>query len=104
MKIVLSIWMFYKKLIIPAISLSALIAVLVFLNATIFSFKWFGIAYMLVTPMFHYYIYEIRNPNEYYFYYNMGINKLVLWMSTLILSLLIGLMVRIIWAICMLTA
>lgn len=77
-------------------SLSALIGVYGFLSTTVFPFKWFGISYMLVTPMFHYYIYEIRNPNEYYFYYNMGINKLVLWVSTLIFSLLIGLIVRII--------
>ena len=93
MKIVSSIWMFYKKLIIPALSMSLLIGILIFIftNSFSVSFKLTGISYLFFTPMFHYFIYEIRNPNEYYFYYNMGINKPVLWLSTLILSSLIGL-------------
>ena len=92
MKIVIIIWMFYKKLIIPGFSMSIVIESLPYLNTGSFSFKWLGISYMILTPMFQYYIYEIRNPDEYYFYYNMGINKLILWMSTVILSFLIGLM------------
>lgn len=91
MKIVIIIWMFYKKLIIPGFSTSIVIEALPYLSTGSLSFKWLGISYMILTPMFQYYIYEIRNPDEYYFYYNMGINKLILWMSTVILSFLIGL-------------
>jgi len=96
MRIVKSFWMFYKKLVIPALSMSAAIASIAFFNSCSFSFKWFGISYLIVTPLFQYYIYEIRNPNEYYFYYNMGMSKPILWLATLIFSLFIGLIIRLI--------
>jgi hypothetical protein len=76
--------------------MSAAIASMAFINSGNFSFKWFGISYMIVVPVFHYYIYEIRNSNEYYFYYNMGISKPLLWSSTLIFSSLIGLIISLI--------
>jgi len=96
MRIVRSFWMFYKKLVIPALSMSAAIASMAFINSGNFSFKWFGISYIIVVPMFQYYIYETRNPNEYYFYYNMGISKPILWLATLTFSSLIGLIISLI--------
>jgi hypothetical protein len=96
MRIVKSFWMFYKKLVIPALSMSAAIASFSFANSGNFSFKWFGISYIIVVPMFQYYIYETRNPNEYYFYYNMGLSKPLLWLATLIFSSLIGLIISLI--------
>ena len=96
MRIVKSFWMFYKKLVIPALAMSAAIASIVFFSSETSSFKWFGISYMIVTPMFQYYIYENRNPNEYYFYYNMGLSKPLLWLATLIFSSLIGLIISLI--------
>jgi hypothetical protein len=50
-----------------------------------------GIVYICLTPVFQYFIYEIRNPEEYYFYYNMGLSKLFLWVYSLIISTVIGL-------------
>ncbi|HZK95867.1 MAG TPA: hypothetical protein VFC67_16830 [Prolixibacteraceae bacterium] len=88
--------MFYKKLVIPALSMSAAIASIAFFNSGGFSFKWFGISYLIVTPLFQYYIYGIRNPNEYYFYYNMGMSKPILWLATIVFSSFIGLLIRLI--------
>jgi len=96
MRIVRSFWMFYKKLVIPALSMSAAIASMAFINSGNFSFKWFGISYIIVVPMFQYYIYETRNPNAYYFYYNMGISKPILWLATFVFSSLIGLIISLI--------
>ena len=96
MRIVKSFWMFYKKLVIPALTMSAAIAAIALIYSGNFSFKWFGISYMIVVPVFHYYIYEVRNPNEYYFYYNMGLSKPLLWLATLIFSSLIGLIISLI--------
>jgi len=96
MRIVKSFWMFYKKLVIPAFSMSAAIASFSLANSGNFSFKWFGISYMIVVPMFQYYIYETRNPNEYYFYYNMGLSKPLLWLATFVFSSLIGLIISLI--------
>jgi len=88
--------MFYKKLIIPALSMSAAIAAIAFIYSGNFSFKWFGISYIIVVPVFQYYIYETRNPNEYYFYYNMGMSKPILWLATFVFSSLIGLIISLI--------
>jgi len=96
MRIVKSFWMFYKKLVIPALSMSAAIAFIASLDSGSFSFKWFGISYLIITPVFQYYIYETRNPNEYYFYYNMGLSKPLLWLATFVFSSLIGLIISLI--------
>jgi hypothetical protein len=85
------IWTFYRKLIVPALSASISIGFLVFLTNGSLSTasKITGFCYLIFTPVFHFFNYEIVHPNEYYFYYNMGISKLALWLSTLILSFLI---------------
>jgi hypothetical protein len=98
MRIALSILLFYKKLVIPTMSMSAMLGCLVFLNSNSFplTWKWSWISFILFTPLFQYFIYEVRNPNEYYFYYNMGISKLTLFISSMILSTTIGLIMMII--------
>jgi hypothetical protein len=45
--------------------------------------------------LFHYLIYEIRNSKEYYFYFNMGLTKLMLWLSTLFISIFIAVIISI---------
>ncbi len=98
MRIALSILMFYKKLVIPIFSMSAMTGFLTFMNSNSLplAWRWSWLSFITLTPFFQYFIYEVRNPNEYYFYYNMGISKLVLWISTLILSTLIGLLMLVI--------
>lgn len=54
-----------------------------------------GAAYMLFAPFFHFAIYEIRNPNEYYFYYNLGLSKMALWIFTILFSSCIGLILMV---------
>ena len=49
-----------------------------------------GFGYILAGPLTHYFIYELRNENEYYFYFNMGFNKIMLYSSTVILNLIVG--------------
>ena len=44
----------------------------------------------------HYFIYEIGNPNEYYFYYNLGFSKFFLWSTTIISAVIVALIFRII--------
>ena len=91
MRIFASIWLFYKKIIVPILSLSVLIGLLGLMILGTLSFKWIGISYIFLTPLFQYFVYEIRNPNEYYFYFNIGLNKAILWVSTISMSLIIGL-------------
>jgi len=98
MRIIYGIWTFYKKLIVPVSSVSFLTGVLIYLTtgSASYAIKFTGISYLFFTPMFQYFIYEIRSPHEYYFYYNLGISKLVLWLSSVILSLFTCLIIMLI--------
>jgi hypothetical protein len=49
-----------------------------------------GFGYILAGPLTHYFIYESRNENEYYFYFNIGLTKMMLYASTVILNLMFG--------------
>ena len=90
MRMIKGLWIFYKKLLFPSLALSILLSLmempLVKIHAGI------GISFILLTPFFHFFLYETRNSDEYYFYYNLGLSKPVLWANTLITSLLIGLL------------
>jgi len=97
MRIIKSIWLFYRKLILTSATMSVLIALVgTFISGTVFSHKVFGLAYIFCAPLTHFFVYEVRNTNEYYFYYNLGLSKITLWVSTVLLSLTIGLILLII--------
>ncbi len=93
MRILKAILIFYQKLIIPTLILSGLLGLIGLGITGEFSFKAIGISYIILGLMFHYFIYEIRNSNEYYFYYNIGLSRLTLWIITFILNLIIGLII-----------
>lgn len=93
MRIVHGLRFFYQKLIIPSLVLSVLLAYFVLGLGKLCSGT--GISFIFLTPVFHYFTYELRRPNEYYFYYNLGLSKSVLWLSTIGISLVIGLVLYI---------
>jgi hypothetical protein len=82
---------FYAKLLIPSFALSILIGLMgqvAFVSDPLTSI---GISYIFIAPVFQYLTYELRNKNEYYFYFNQGLSKVFLWTLTCIVSFLIGL-------------
>ena len=83
-----AIFLFYKKLMVPSLLFSILIGVFSIYMSGQFSATSFGLSYLLLPLLMHYFIYEVRNKNEYFFYHNLGLSKLSLWISTLIISLL----------------
>lgn len=91
MRIVKSILIFYQKLIMPALALSGLMGLIGFGITGDFSLKTIGVSYIFLGLLFHYFIYGVSNSNEYYFYFNMGLSRLSLWVITFILNLAIGL-------------
>jgi len=83
------LWIFYRKLILPSLVLSAFLGLLMMQGKQIIGGA--GFAYIFLTPMFHFMIYDMTSPKEYFFYYNLGLSKTVLWINTIVLSLAIGL-------------
>lgn len=90
MRILTGIRFFYQKLILPSFLISLVLAL--FAPNHIGFYAALGAAYILVTPMIHYLTYDIRRPEEYYFYHNLGLSKGFLWATTIICSALITLM------------
>lgn len=84
---------FYQKLIIPTLAFSVIINLIGVLAFGSFSFKTLGISYVLLGLLFQFLIYEIAYPEEYYFYFNLGLNKNILWFSNLVIGLTIGIII-----------
>lgn len=47
----------------------------------------FGLSFLFIAPMVQYFYYEIKNKNQYYYYYNLGISKIMLWISTIVIGI-----------------
>ena len=77
-------WIFYKKLLVPTVLFS-----LLFNLTTGLTYKGFGLSFLLIFPLMHFFIYELRMKNEYIFYANFGLSKVFLWTLTLSLGFLI---------------
>jgi hypothetical protein len=91
MRTLKAILIFYQKLIVPTLALSVMAGFIGSGLTGALSFKTIGISYVLFGLLFHYFIYEVRNRNEYYFYFNLGLSRLTLWIATFVLNLLTGL-------------
>jgi drug/metabolite transporter superfamily protein YnfA len=64
---IFTLLIFYKKLVIPSLLFSIVMGFLDYTMPGHYSWRAFGIAYILMSLMFQYFIYEKRNPDEYYF-------------------------------------
>lgn len=92
-----AVWWFYKKILVPALVLSPVVGFIAVATgqATFDQINLssvIGYAYIFLSVLLLYLIYEVRNPNEYYFYYNLGLSKILLWAVSLIISIPIGLL------------
>lgn len=82
MMLVKNILLFQKKI------LPSSYAIAIVLGFIFGSIKFVGIAFMFILPLVHLLVYELQSKNEYFYYYNLGITKLNLWLSTVILGLI----------------
>jgi len=94
MRILSGLWFFYQKLIIPSLAVSLLLSG--FSMGYVDLWLGVGISYVFLTALFHYYTYEVKNPNEYYFYHNLGLSKLALWANTIIVGVIVGFILSIV--------
>ncbi|MCF2219820.1 hypothetical protein H9Q08_10910 [Chryseobacterium sp. PS-8] len=85
------LWIFYVKLLIPAVLFSLL------MNIPLgFTTVNFGLCFLLFLPVFHYLIYELRLKEEYSFFANFGFSRLFLWIFTFSLSVIINIFTKLI--------
>ncbi|SFH02213.1 hypothetical protein SAMN04489864_104145 [Pedobacter insulae] len=94
MNILAALWVFYKKLIFPSFAISVLLA-LFFIDSSKF-LSGVGIAYVFLTPSLHFLFYDLSRPKEYYFYHNLGLSKTTLYLNSILISLIIGIILLLI--------
>lgn len=82
------LWLFQRNIFIASIAISIALGSIAMMlwdmNPIIVALR----AYILVAPLFHYFTYEVKNRNDYYFYYNLGFSRIALWASTIIIGIL----------------
>jgi hypothetical protein len=89
MKIVKGFYFFYLKLLAPLLVLSLLVG-FGSPGPGLFKFGAAGTVFIFFTPLLLFAVYELRRPEEYYFYFNLGLSKSVLWVASCSVSLIIG--------------
>jgi hypothetical protein len=87
MRIIHGLFYFYLKLIIPSLLLSTFLSLWMLGFAELSTGM--GISFLFLLPVFQYLVYELRNPGEYYFYYNLGLSRSWLWRITLAIGMLV---------------
>ena len=78
------LWFFQKRIAPQALLISVLLGLTLFKNI-----RAAGLIFIFLGPLWHYYIYEVRYRQEYYFYFNLGFTRFSLWVSTLILGVVV---------------
>lgn len=87
------IWSFYRKLLIPALIITLVASI--FLKPVTGEFNFsvnfiqVGLSFLFVSLIMQLIIYELRNPDEYYFYYNLGLGKKQLWVANAVIGIIV---------------
>jgi|JI10StandDraft_1071094.scaffolds.fasta_scaffold71768_3 hypothetical protein len=87
MTILKAIYYFHLKLFIPSLILGIIAGSLGWMEHDHFSIQKMAFGYWITSLLFHLFIYEVDRKKEYIFYYNLGLSKLVLWISTFVIGL-----------------
>lgn len=98
------VFFFHKSFIIPSIILTIFLGLYSWFINDDFAVQSFGIGY-IVTPLFmQFFKYEFRNKSLYYFYFNLGLSRVNLWISNIIFSLTGGIIISLLtWIVYLLT-
>jgi len=75
-------WIFYRKIFLYTLLLTGLAALLAGSLEDFLAPAFLGLTYAFLSPFVHLFFYELGNPQEYYFYANLGLIKHRLWFIT----------------------
>lgn len=83
-KVIKPILLFYSKTFIPTLILSVLVGAI-----GGFNLSYIGLGFIIFGFFFLTIIYDYKNPEDYYFYNNLGLSKLTLKLSATAINLII---------------
>ncbi|HAA13841.1 MAG TPA: hypothetical protein DCE41_19980 [Cytophagales bacterium] len=103
----IALWHFERRLILPAALISVIAGAISRLPVQLAGLEnaadstWISVptvarSYLLLSLVFHGVTYELRKPQEYHFYHNLGLGRIHLWATTAVFSLIIGLLINLI--------
>lgn len=75
-------WIFYKKIFLYSLLLTGLAIPLAISLEDSAAPAFLAFIYAFISPFVHLFFYELNRPQEYYFYANLGLLKLRLWLIT----------------------
>lgn len=52
------------------------------------NYQLIGLSFSLIAPFVQYFVYDIKDKNQYYYYYNLGLSNIMLWVSTFAIGLI----------------
>jgi hypothetical protein len=81
---------FYQKIFIPSLIVAITIGLIGIIFGNLPFLSTVGLGLCLISPLFQYFIYELRNEKEYYFFFNLGFSRTKLWALNIIVSIVIG--------------
>lgn len=84
------LFLFYKCAIVPSLLVAIAVTMLGMKFTDGFDFSLTGKAYFFMSLLWLYFKFQVRFPEEYYFYYNLGLGKLELWSFSGMVGLFIG--------------
>lgn len=84
---------FYRRLFIPSLLVSLAFGAFSIPLTGDFANGSAAFAYLFFSPVFHYLVYDVYYEDEYYFYYNLGLSKQILWGFTVFMGIIINLII-----------
>jgi len=88
-RLISGFYLFYLRIFVPAAITAIIIALADLALGGRRFLSMFAYAYFLLTPAFHYILYDFMNPGQYYFYNNIGFTRLGLWFLNILASLIL---------------
>ena len=82
--------LFYRSAVMPSFLIAVAVALLGMKFTDGFEPSLVGKAYFFMSLLWLFLRFQVRCPGEYYFYYNLGLGKLVLWTFSSLISLLLA--------------
>lgn len=79
----MNILLFQKKIFFLSIFIALCLSYL-----EVGNMKHIGFYYLFIAPAVHFFAYEIINEQQYYYFFNLGLSKIYLWVSTVLISII----------------
>jgi len=90
MQKVKGLFLFYGRSVIPALLISIAISFVGMKFTESLEFTLLGKSYFFISLLWLFFLYQIKYPEEYYFYYNLSLNKATLWGFSFFMSIIIS--------------